>query len=86
MLPPSYKLKISKQLHGNIQITMKIAGNVSEPFSLSRGVKLGFTLAPVFFITYVQCVTRLLSVTLLQRSQISTNFRTNRNFFNLSKL
>ena len=83
---PPIMLRIIKQLHDDIQIRVKVAGDLSEPFSVSRDVKQGCTLAPVLFNTYVQCITRLLSATMTRSAQININFRTERNLFSLSKL
>ena len=79
-------LRTINQLHDDMQVRVAVAGDVFEPFSVSRGVKEGCTLAPVLFNTYVQCITRLFSAIQSQRSQININFRTDRNLFNVSKL
>ena len=53
---------------------------------ISRGVKQGFTLAPVLFNTYVNCVTRILTATLSENIGINLTCRTYRSLFDLSKL
>ena len=82
---PPRVINIIRQLHDGMQVQVKAAGKLSEPFEVSRGVKQGCTLAPVLFNTYVQCVTRLLTES-LSNAKIDINYRTDRSLFNLSML
>ena len=83
--PPRF-VNIVRQLHDGMNVCVSVAGELSEPFAVSRGVKQGCVLAPVLFNMYVQCITRLLAATMRENAKIVLNYRTDRNLFDLSKL
>ena len=83
---PSRLVNIIRQLHDGMKVRVSVAGELSEPFEVSRGVKQGCVLAPVLLNVYVQFITRLLAATLSENSKIVLNYRTDRNLFDLKKL
>ena len=83
--PPKI-IDLIQQLHDGMNVRVKISGDLSDPFEVSRGVKQGCTLAPVLFNTYVQCITLLLSSAVPVNQKINLNYRTDRSLFDLSKL
>ena len=48
-LPPC----TAEKYHDAMEVTGNVTGEVLEPFSVTRGVKQGCTLALVLYITYV---------------------------------
>lgn len=78
--------KLIQCLHDGMTVRIRIGSDLSEPFEVSRGVKQGCVLAPVLFNTYVQCITRLLALTLDKSCQIQLNYRFDRNIFDHKKL
>ena len=52
--------KFIEQLQDGMEARLKVGSLKSEPFSVSRGVKQGCTLAPILFNVYVSCITKLL--------------------------
>ena len=83
--PPKI-IDIIQQLHDGMNVRVKISGDLSEPFAVTRGVKQGCTLAPALFNTYVQCITLLLSISQSENARMNINYRMDRNLFDLSKL
>ena len=73
-------------LHDGMTVRIRIGNDLSEPFEVSRGVKQGCVLAPVLFNIYVQCITRLLALSLDQNCQINLNYRSDRNLFDHRKM
>ena len=83
--PPKI-IDIVRQLHDGMNVRVKVSGDLSDPFAVSRGVKQGCTLAPVLFNTYVQCITLLLSTSVSENAKLNINYRTDRSLFELNKL
>ena len=52
---PTRFVELIRCLHDGMSLKIRIGGELSEPFVVSRGVKQGCVLAPVLFNTYVHC-------------------------------
>ena len=83
---PNNFVAVVKQLHEGMQVRVRVVGDLSEPFEVSRGVKQGCVLAPVLFNIYLYCITYLLTATLRGRCSIDLCYRFDRSLFDLSKL
>ena len=83
---PTRFVELIRCLHDGMSLKIRIGGELSEPFVVSRGVKQGCVLAPVLFNTYVQCITRLLAKVLDKNCQVALNYRTDRSLFDPRKL
>ena len=68
----------------NVQV--KISGDFSDPFAVARCVKQGFTLAPVLFSTYVQCITLLIGTSQSENTRVNIIYRMDSSLFDLSIL
>ena len=79
-------IQLIRSLHDGMSVRIRLGEDLSDPFEVSCGVKQGCVLAPVLFNIYVQCVTRLLALTLDQSHRIQLNYRMDRNLFDLKKL
>ena len=75
-----------RELHDGMTVRVRYGGELSEPFEVSRGVKQCCVLAPVLFNIYIQCITRLMAISLNVDDKIHLNYRTDRNLFDLKKL
>ena len=83
---PERYTQLIQELHEGMNVRVRFAGELSDPFEVSRGVKQGCVLAPVLFNIYVQCITRLLAASLGSDGMIQVNYRIDRSLFDLKKL
>ena len=57
---PRYLVSMVRQFHEGMQCRVSAAGDLSEPFDVTVGVKQGCDMAPVLLKIYLLCVTNVL--------------------------
>ena len=82
---PPHFISMVRQFHEGMQCRVSAAGDLSEPFDVTVGVKQGCVMAPVLFNIYLLCVTFVLHRTVGQAG-ITMRYRYSRNLFDLRKL